>query len=54
MANKRILTNGSTEEEMPDYREKVAGGQQKEYVVLFLLSLRKALSGGGVYMGGDR
>ena len=30
----RILTNGKTEEEMPDYRETVTGGQQKAYVVL--------------------
>lgn len=30
----RILTNGKTEEEMPDYRETGSGGQQKAYVVL--------------------
>ena len=30
----RILTNGKTESEMPDYREEGANGQQKAYVVL--------------------
>jgi len=30
----RILTNGKTEEEMPDYREIGPSGQQKAYVVL--------------------
>lgn len=30
----RILTNGKTEDEMPDYREKGPDGMQKSYVVL--------------------
>lgn len=30
----RILTNGKSESEMPDYRELGADGQQKAYVVL--------------------
>lgn len=34
MDEKRILTNGKTEEEMPDYRHVGPGGQQKAYVVL--------------------
>lgn len=34
MSEKRILTNGKTEEEMPDYRETGKDGQQKAYVVL--------------------
>jgi hypothetical protein len=32
--NTRILTNGLTEDQMPDYRETDATGQQKAYVVL--------------------
>jgi hypothetical protein len=31
---KRVLTNGKTEEEMPDYRELAKNGQQKAYVIL--------------------
>ena len=34
MTTGRILTNGKTEEEMPDYREVGLDGQQKAYVVL--------------------
>ena len=34
MTEKRVLTNGKTEEEMPDYRETNIDGQQKAYVVL--------------------
>ncbi len=34
MTEKRVLTNGKTEEEMPDYRETGPDGQQKAYVVL--------------------
>lgn len=34
MSDGRILTNGKTEEEMPDYREPRDSGQQKAYVVL--------------------
>mgnify|MGYP001564181704 CR=1 FL=1 len=30
----RILTNGKTEDEMPDYRETDVSGQQKAYIVL--------------------
>lgn len=30
----RVLTNGKTEEEMPDYREIKEDGQQKAYVIL--------------------
>lgn len=36
MITGRILTNGKTEEEMPDYRETGVDGQQKAYVVLTL------------------
>lgn len=34
MTKDRILTNGKTEEEMPDYRDESHDGLQKAYVVL--------------------
>ncbi len=34
MSDGRVLTNGKTEAEMPDYREPGSNGQQKAYVVL--------------------
>lgn len=34
MSSGRILTNGLTEKEMPDYRDLKEDGQQKAYVIL--------------------